>query len=39
MNENPILVDTKRIFDKKIADDIGFFYVSIGHHNLKDNIN
>ena len=39
MNENPILVDTKRIFDKKIADDIGFFYVSVGHHNLKDNIN
>tara|TARA_B100000470_G_scaffold94244_1_gene72800 strand:+ start:64 stop:1413 length:1350 start_codon:yes stop_codon:yes gene_type:complete len=39
MNENPILVDTKRVFDKKIADDAGFLYVSVGYHSLGDKIN
>ena len=37
MNEEPILVDTKRIFDKHEADDAGFLYVSVGYHNLKEN--
>ena len=39
MNENPILVDTKRVFDKKEADTAGFLYVSIGYHNLKEENN
>ena len=39
MNENPILVDTKRVFDKKIADDAGFLYVSVGYHGFGDKIN
>ena len=38
MNENPILVDTKRVFDKKEADTVGFLYVSVGYHNLKEQI-
>ena len=37
MNDEPILVDTKRIFDKHEADDAGFLYVSVGYHNLKEN--
>ena len=36
MNEEPILIDTKRIFDKHEADDAGFLYVSVGYHNLKE---
>ena len=36
-SEEPILVDTKRIFDKHEADDAGFLYVSVGYHNLKEN--
>ena len=39
MNENPILVDMKRVFDKKEADAAGFLYVSIGYHDLKKEIN
>ena len=39
MNENPILVDTKRVFDKKEVDTAGFLYVSVGYHNLKEEIN
>ncbi len=30
MNENPILVDTRRIFRKEIAEKVGFEYISVG---------
>jgi len=33
MKENPILVDTKRIFDKNKAEDLGMYYVSVGYSN------
>lgn len=33
MKENPILVDTKRIFDKNKAEDLGIHYVSVGYSN------
>jgi hypothetical protein len=39
MNEKPILVDTKRVFDKKEANTSGFLYVSVGYHDLKEEIN
>jgi len=39
MNENPILIDTKRVFDKKEAEIAGFLYVSVGYHDLKEEIN
>lgn len=35
MNQNPILVDTKRIFDKNIAEELGFHYISIGYKSLN----
>ena len=31
MNKNPILIDTRRIFKKEIAENIGFEYISIGY--------
>ena len=31
MNENPILIDTRRIFEKVIAEKLGFEYISIGY--------
>jgi len=32
MNENPILVDTRRIFKKETAESIGFEYISVGYN-------
>ncbi|MCV0399626.1 MAG: nucleotide sugar dehydrogenase [Nitrosarchaeum sp.] len=39
MNDDPILIDTRRIFDKEIAENVGFTYVSIGYNNkgIKNN--
>jgi nucleotide sugar dehydrogenase len=31
MNENPILIDTRRMFKKEIAQKLGFEYISIGY--------
>ena len=31
MNKNPILIDTRRIFKKEIAEKVGFEYISIGY--------
>jgi UDP-N-acetyl-D-mannosaminuronic acid dehydrogenase len=31
MNKNPILIDTRRIFKKEIAENTGFEYISIGY--------
>jgi UDP-N-acetyl-D-mannosaminuronic acid dehydrogenase len=31
MNKNPILIDTRRIFKKEIAENVGFEYISIGY--------
>ena len=31
MNESPILIDTRRIFEKVIAEKLGFEYISIGY--------
>ena len=33
MKENPILVDTKRIFDKNKAKDLGICYIAVGYSN------
>ena len=33
MKENPILVDTKRIFDKNEAENLGIRYVAVGYFN------
>ena len=35
MNQNPIMLDTRRIFEKKICEQIGFDYISIGYKKLK----
>ena len=32
MNENPILIDTRRIFKKEVAEEIGFEYIAIGYN-------
>ena len=31
MNKNPILIDTRRVFEKEIAENTGFEYISIGY--------
>ena len=31
MNKNPILIDTRRMFKKEIAEKLGFEYISIGY--------
>ena len=31
MNKNPILLDTRRIFDKYQAEEIGFHYLAVGY--------
>ena len=31
MNKNPILIDTRRVFKKQIAENLGFEYISIGY--------
>jgi len=33
MNNNPILIDTRRMFNNKEAEEIGFEYISIGYYN------
>ena len=32
MNEKPILIDTRRVFKKEIAEKIGFEYISVGYN-------
>lgn len=32
MNEKPILIDTRRVFKKEIAEKVGFEYISVGYN-------